>query len=103
MQYGGSGCGGLLSRRFGRIILAAAVDYLPPRSAATMRSFIQKTLALAVETGEYTAFRERYYAGYILPGIAMPDARETVPVTLALFSLAWRPEANHLLRGELWP
>jgi ADP-ribosylglycohydrolase len=69
-------------------ILAAAVDYLPPRSAATMRSFIQKTLALADETGEYTAFRERYYAGYILPGIAMPDARETVPVSLALSALA---------------
>lgn len=69
-------------------ILEAAVEYLPPRSADVMRSFIEKTLALAYETGEYTAFRERYSAGYILPGIAMPDARETVPVTLALLYLA---------------
>lgn len=69
-------------------ILNAAVDYLPPRSAEIMRGFIKKTLALAYETGECTVFRERYYAGYLLPGIAMPDARETVPITLALFYLA---------------
>lgn len=69
-------------------VLAAAVDYLPLRSAVVMRGFIQDTLALARETGAYETFRERYYAERLLPGIAMPDARETVPVALALFYLA---------------
>jgi ADP-ribosylglycohydrolase len=80
-------------------ILKAAVEYLPPRSAEIMRSFIEKTLALAYETGAYTSFRERYYAGYILPGIAMPDARETVPVTLALFYLAKGDPKQTILYG----
>lgn len=69
-------------------VLAAAIEFLPPRSAGLMRSYIEKTLALARESGDYAPFRERYYAGYLLPGIAMPDARETVPVALALFLLA---------------
>ncbi len=69
-------------------ILTASMAYLPPRSSQTMRDYIQKTLALARETGAYASFRERYYAERILPGIAMPDARETVPVALSLFSLA---------------
>lgn len=69
-------------------ILAAAVEYLPPRSAQVMRGFIDSTLSLARETGAYETFRERYYAERLLPGIAMPDARETVPVALALFFLA---------------
>jgi hypothetical protein len=53
-----------------------------------MRDFIAGTLALARETGDYGLFRERFYAERILPGIAMPDARETVPVALSLFYLA---------------
>ncbi len=69
-------------------ILAASVEYLPPRSAKVMRDFIENTLALARETGAYETFRERYYAERLLPGIAMPDARETVPVALSLFYLA---------------
>ena len=44
-------------------MLAAAVEYLPPRSAQVMRGFIETTLALARETGAYEAFRERYYSG----------------------------------------
>ena len=69
-------------------VLSAAAAYLPRRSAQVMRDFIEQTLALARAAGEYSAFREQYYAGSILPGIAMPDARETVPVALALFYLA---------------
>jgi len=69
-------------------VLAAATEFLPLRSAGLMRSYIEKTLALAREAGEYIAFRERYYAGHLLPGIAMPDTRETVPVAFALFYLA---------------
>ena len=69
-------------------ILEAATTYLPPVSARTMRTYIDRTLALAREAGDYRVFRERYYAERLLPGIAMPDSRETVPVALALFYLA---------------
>jgi ADP-ribosylglycohydrolase len=69
-------------------VLDAAVAYLPPVSARTMRLSIERTLALARETGEYAAFRETYYAERLLPGAAAPDSRETVPVALALFYLA---------------
>jgi len=69
-------------------VLKAAMEYLPPRSAQVMRDFIETTLALARSAGAYAAFRQRYYAELILPGIAMPDGRETIPVALALFYLA---------------
>jgi len=69
-------------------ILRAAVDYLPPKSAYTMREFIKETLVLAQEAGDYKAFRAHYYKERLLPGIAMPDSRETVPVALSLFCLA---------------
>lgn len=69
-------------------VLKAAVEYLPLRSANVMCGFIESTLSLARATGAYAAFRERYYAERILPGIAMPDACETVPVALSLFYLA---------------
>jgi ADP-ribosylglycohydrolase len=80
-------------------VLKAAVDYLAPRSAIIMRDFIAATLALARETGAYRLFRERYYAERILPGIAMPDARETIPVTLSLFYLAGGDPRQTLLYG----
>ncbi|RPJ38022.1 MAG: ADP-ribosylglycohydrolase family protein, partial [Chloroflexi bacterium] len=69
-------------------VLKAAVDYLPPRSARTLCDFIASTLELARAAGSYPRFRERFYNERLLPGIAMPDARETVPVTLALLFLA---------------
>jgi ADP-ribosylglycohydrolase len=81
------------------MILQASVDYLPPRSAKVMRESIENTLALARETGEYTSFRERYYNERILPGIAMPDARETVPVALSLFFLAGGDPRKTILYG----
>ena len=80
-------------------VLAAAIEFLPPRSAGLMRSYIEKTLALARDTGDYAAFREGYYAGQLLPGIAMPDARETVPVALALFLLAEGEPARAIRYG----
>jgi len=69
-------------------ILTAAHDHLPLVSAKVIHDFIQNTLALARETGDYAAFRQRFYAERILPGSAMLDARETVPVALALVYLA---------------
>ena len=69
-------------------VLRAAVDYLPSKSARVIREFIEATVGLARDVGDYKIFRERYYAERLLPGIAPPDSRETVPVTLALFYLA---------------
>jgi ADP-ribosylglycohydrolase len=69
-------------------ILQAASAYLPPRSAQTIRQAIATTLELAQTTQDYKTFRERFYQERLLPGIALPDARETIPVTLALFYLA---------------
>jgi ADP-ribosylglycohydrolase len=80
-------------------ILKAAVEYLPPRSAKVMGGFIEATLSLARETGAYAAFRERYYAERILHDIAMPDARETVPVALSLFYLADGDPRQTILYG----
>lgn len=69
-------------------VLDAAIEYLPAVSAITMRKYINKTLVLAREAGDYNTFRTHYYTGHLLPGIAMPDSRETVPVALSLFYLA---------------
>jgi ADP-ribosylglycohydrolase len=80
-------------------VLKAAVEYLPLRSAKVMCGFIETTLALARATGAYATFRERYYAERILPGIAMPDARETVPVALSLFYLADGDPRQTILYG----
>ncbi|MBE0700046.1 MAG: ADP-ribosylglycohydrolase family protein [Anaerolineaceae bacterium] len=80
-------------------ILTAALEHLPSRSAQVMRASIEATLTLARETGEYAGFRERFYAERILPGIAMPDARETVPVALALFFLANGDPRQTILYG----
>jgi ADP-ribosylglycohydrolase len=80
-------------------VLEAAIDVLPPTSGATMRRFISTTLALAKESEIYETFRERFYGDRLLPGIAMPDARETVPVALALFSLAKGAPREGILYG----
>ena len=80
-------------------VVRASIDYLPSRSARVMRDFIGSILALAQKTGEYTAFRECFYAERLLPGIAMPDARETVPVALALFFLADGDPRRAILYG----
>jgi ADP-ribosylglycohydrolase len=69
-------------------VLEAATSYLPSRSARVIREAVAAALALARETEDYETFRERYYGERLLPGIAMPDSRETIPVTLALFGLA---------------
>ena len=69
-------------------VLNAAMDFLPSVSGKTMRSYVTETLALARECSSYETFRARYYEDYLIPGIAIPDSRETVPVALALFYLA---------------
>jgi ADP-ribosylglycohydrolase len=86
-------------------VLSAARDYLPLRSASVMRGFIAETLTLArncmaaAPENAYRLFRRRYYEERLLTGIAMPDARETVPVTLALFLLAGGDPARSVRYG----
>ncbi|MDH7569340.1 MAG: ADP-ribosylglycohydrolase family protein, partial [Armatimonadota bacterium] len=74
----------------------AATRWLHPRSADQMIACIRKTRDLARSAGSYPVFRERFYAERLLANAA--DARETVPLALALFELAGgEPE-----RGILW-
>jgi ADP-ribosylglycohydrolase len=80
-------------------VLKAAVEYIPPRSGKVMRDYISAALALARETGEYRLFRRRFYTERLLPGFAMPDARETVPVALSLFYLADGDPRQTILYG----
>lgn len=69
-------------------ILQASLAYLPPRSACIMREAITSALSLACETRDYEAFREQFYSSHLAAGMNPCDARETVPVALALFLLA---------------
>ncbi len=80
-------------------VLVDALEHLPARSAGVMREHIAATLALARETGEFALFRERFYNEKIILGAAMPDARETAPVALALFFLAHGDPRQAILYG----
>jgi len=67
-------------------VLDAATAFLLPTSAKEMRDEIASTLELAKRCGTYETFRSAFYERGLRE--IMPDPRETVPVTLALFSLA---------------
>jgi ADP-ribosylglycohydrolase len=67
-------------------ILKASIAHLKPWSGEEMRSLITAALELAVETGDYKAFREHYH-GKFRQRIAC-DSRETVPAALAIVRLA---------------
>ena len=67
-------------------VLDAATAFLLPTSAKEMRDEIASTLELAKHCGNYETFRSAFYERGLRE--IMPDPRETVPVTLALFSLA---------------
>jgi ADP-ribosylglycohydrolase len=64
-----------------------------------MREAITSALELAQELDGYETFRRRYYAECLLPGIAAPDSRETVPVALALFYLAGGDPERTIIYG----
>jgi ADP-ribosylglycohydrolase len=80
-------------------VLKASVDYVPQNSANTMRTYITKTLRVAREANDYELFREVYYEKHMIPGIASPDSRETVPVALALFFLAQGDPQQTIIYG----
>ena len=70
-------------------VLAEARAAIVPISGREMLDLIDEALDLAAETGGYEAFREAIYAKkgrfFRVPNC---DARETIPLTLALFRLA---------------
>jgi len=70
-------------------VLASATAFILPLSGSEMLARIDAALALARQMGEYKAFRAAIYersAEFFCRLIC--DARETVPLTLALLSLA---------------
>jgi ADP-ribosylglycohydrolase len=70
-------------------ILQAATAHLEKLSGREMLDLIARALDLARETGEYHAFRRAAYEqGERFFRPITCDARETVPLTLALFCLA---------------
>jgi len=80
-------------------VLASALEYLPADPSGVMRQSVSATLALARETRDYAVFRSRFYDELMLPRIASPDSRETVPVTFALFLLANGDPREVILMG----
>ncbi len=66
-------------------VVAAASDYLHPKSSRIMKDRIEEILAYAKECGDYKKFREWFYANKRM--IETCDSRETVPVALAMFYL----------------
>jgi ADP-ribosylglycohydrolase len=80
-------------------VLARAVECLPPDDAGVMRGSVAATLRLARETGDFAAFRARFYDELMLPRIAAADSRETVPVALALFLLAGGDPREAVIMG----
>jgi len=70
-------------------ILKASVDFLEPLSGKMMRDRIEKAIHLASHTGDFKAFRKAAYdrADEFFCRINC-DSRETIPLTLGLFSLS---------------
>jgi ADP-ribosylglycohydrolase len=69
-------------------VLAAATAYILPLSGSEMLARIDAALTVARETGEYSAFRAAIYdRADAFFGSLICDARETVPLTLALLYL----------------
>lgn len=76
-------------------VLDAATGYLHPVSAAVMIQCVHRMLALARESGDYVAFRKRFYELPLSDIIA--DARETFPLTMSIFYLA-QGDVNQAIR-----
>ncbi len=78
-------------------MLDAATRYLHPVSAREMIGCIGQAQDLAHKMGNYAAFRTAFYADYLRA--EQCDARETVPVALALFALADGQAERAILQG----
>jgi len=73
-------------------VLAAATAYLHQESAAELITEINRVTSAARAQKDYKKFREWYYENSNMKQVIICDARETVPVTLAIFCLA---EGDH--------
>jgi ADP-ribosylglycohydrolase len=70
-------------------VLVSATNAIVPLSGREMLDRIERTLHLARQAGDYRAFREAVYAQRERFFCRITcDSRETIPLTLALFSLA---------------
>ncbi len=78
-------------------ILNAATVYLHPVSGRVMSDGIADALAMVRDTGDYAAFRARYYDTRLQA--EQCDSRETIPVTLSLFWLAKGDPEKAILWG----
>ena len=67
-------------------VLHAATAYLHRTSSVEMLSWIDRTLKMAKEAGDYQRFREAFYQTNL--GDIVSDSRETVPCVFALFYLS---------------
>lgn len=67
-------------------VLNAATAYLHITSSHEMLGWIERTLKMAKDAGEYKKFREEFYKTNL--GDIVSDSRETVPCVLSLFYLA---------------
>lgn len=66
-------------------IIEAATKHLPPVSAHEIVDCIETARQMARETGEYAAFRDRFYTTSLRE--EQCDSRETIPVALVLFEM----------------
>jgi len=68
-------------------VVNASTAHLHKISAAEMIGLIQRAVGWAKQAGDYTVFREQYYASDMLR-LVFCDSRETIPAAMALFWLA---------------
>ena len=80
-------------------VVSDSVALLPPDENGVMRRSLSETLRVAREAGGYEEFRARFYDELMLPRIAIADSRETVPVTMALFTLAKGDPREAIIMG----
>ncbi len=78
-------------------VLDAATAYLHRTSSAEMIGWIERTLELARQTGDFKKFRAAFYQTNL--GDIVADSRETVPAVLALFYLAQGDPVQAVIYG----
>lgn len=78
-------------------VLNASTAYLHKTSSTVMLGWIERTLEMARDAGDYRKFRERFYETNL--GDIVSDSRETVPCVLSLFALGQGDPARCIVYG----
>jgi ADP-ribosylglycohydrolase len=78
-------------------VLSASTAYLHKTSSRVMLDWIERTLGMARDLGDYRKFREQFYRTNL--GDIVSDSRETVPCVLALFLLGQGDPARCIVYG----